>query len=522
MARASQVNPRFYNPRHDKTLLETMIAATLVRSAAPILAIFVLSATIAAAQPGPTFIVYSDYTAKLESEGILFGFKHPYNTSLAQLNFTVKAGKVVAVFERREEYRPRESGLLGLVQRADEKYNASVKQVGEKGSWRLDYFYDGEHLSALLSANISIRGMELEQQVGVLVAREFGRVKVSIRLGVNNVFRDVVERLIDTYHLYLGLNMSATTWFRLLDLHLSTNAGGEQYRYSALLEARFLLDTNSMDPGFRETIGLGRLTLPARGSGELEAALEENVSWLQVKLPAFPDAISVARLGEEKVLRLTLEVDRGVLPIALEVARLARELMLLPYTYYKNYPALIIESSKYLKVAELEALTQLLTLEPLRGASGLFRANVTNGTVNYSLSLENVRVPANITQASLSEAARKVAESITVLLHLYQDPEDLAETILNTPLNLAPGDSGVSSIEPSNVRFGEFHKVKISVASSPSQAGTGTSSTGAVVRQAGERWLRLRDLMLLVLISLVAAGLAVGWLLHRQGSQRRG
>ncbi len=448
-------------------------------------------------------VVHSDHTASLEASGILSPVVHPYTKSTVDLDFGESGDDLFIILARNELYNSSEKPPPDV---------ATLLMKSET-SWSLDYFYDGKNLVVQTSQtqvswnSLNRLTLKASRKVRLILSENTGILRAKVLVEVETVSATFIDVLAKLAELYRSLNTSE--WFRLLELE-EQNGARDGLLYG-VLKTSFLVDlerrgATPSPEGFikvpASSWAKGRCTISA-----IEKYAEKVTMYTHTGL---------RRVWTEKNLTVTGLGDGEAIITIYDALDLAWNVVVLSSTFSERQSLLLGRSKPGL--LELTMLAGFLSEPQLRGASGQLRANVSGGEIVYELQVRGLPIPSTSTASDTRLTAQRLAELVVVLMRLTQDPEPLAETIMDRTVTLEPGDLGVADISPRTVKFRDLYAVSIQWAEETQETTTQPPVTVGENLASTQRGFFLQAALTAALLAVaVTAALAVAWL----GTARR-
>ncbi len=131
----------------------------------------------------------------------------------------------------------------------------------------------------------------------------------------------------------------------------------------------------------------------------------------------------------------------------------------------------------------------------------------------YELQVRGLPIPSTSTASDTRWTAQRLAELVVVLMRLTQDPEPLAETIMDRTVTLEPGDLGVADISPRTAKFRDLYTVSIQWAKETEETTTQLPVTVGENLASNRQGSFSQATLTPVLMAIaVAVAIAVAWL----------
>ncbi len=374
--------------------------------------------------------------------------------------------------------------------------------------WVFKYFCDGEHLVIQGEARLNTTSW---RSINVSVSRRTGLARVRTAITYWNMHRAAnmpVEKLV----LIEELGREGLNWFKLLYRNVTVEKGrGNLFNITAYYE--FLLDLDAVKSSENRSMVsslLPDLFEPGRGG--------MNLSILDVRKPLVAGNLSngdklVKGLEWLETTRIAVEGMPASLKPLLNVALLVDLIYEIPFLYQRaTYNPDPLVHFLRLLVDEVRAAESLVFdyLEPV-DSEGRIEVNVMGSVMTYSLKTPRIPLPGlaslNLLQPFIKSLVSDVSKKLLFLLDIEDDPNVLAQQILDAWVELLPGDSTVVSIKPSALKLGELQGIKVVVSQ---QTETCTTSTPAPTGTATIRSLsNAIDMTLLALASMTVVAAAL-------------
>ncbi len=489
---------------------------------AAIMALLIVSSLhVASAEEGIKLWIFSDRTVVVEAYGqVTVHGKYPYTK-----------GALTATYSYRGNHLRLE---LTVTKNRTEVFQYPLRVSGESAKprhivivWTFKYFCDGEHLVVQGEARLNTTSW---RSINVSVSRRTGLARVRTLVTYWNLHHTnmPVENLV----LLEGLDEAGPRWFKLLRRNVSVEEGeGNLFNVSAFYE--FLLDLDAVKTGGNRSVLSSLLPdLFEPGAGEM------NLSVLEVRKPLVAGNLSngdklVKGLEWLKTTRITVDGTPASLTPPLNAALLVDLVYEIPFLYqHATYNPDPLVHFLRLLIDEAEAAKSLVFdyLEPV-DSEGRLEVQVLGPAMFYSLKTPRIPLPGlaslNLLQPFIKSLVSDASKKLLFLLNIEYDPDALAQQILDTWVELVPGDPSVVSIEPSTLRLGELQGIEVVVSRqaetyttyTAAPSGTTTTTTAGPHSDAADIALLV---LVLVPITVVAAALLARRRRHGVGEKGSG